>query len=278
MTAPRPSAEPVLSRDRREDELARTESIRHLSQWLRLLLGLILVFALFHWSADALGSDRGQSGVIVGALVVAATIAIERAIFGQPVLSSVRTLGLGRPRAMGLAVAGAVVLLLWFVVLVFVLVTGASAALVPGWAWLMPGLFAQGGIAEEILFRGYLFGHLRRGRSFWRAAGLSMPPFVAVHLLLFLTMPWPIALAALVLSVVLSFPLAHLFELGGHTIWAAALLHFVIQATVKVVVVTGDSASVFPLVWMAASAVLPLFVLLISRRSSTRHAQVGLSC
>ena len=241
-------------------------SIRHPSDWLRLLLGLILVFALFHWSADALGSDRGQSGVIVGALVVAATIAVERAVFGQPVRSSIRRLGLGRPRATGLAAAGAVVLLIWCVALVFVLVRGASATLVPGWAWLVPGLFAQGGIAEEILFRGYLFGHLRRGRPFWRAAGLSMPPFVAVHLLLFLTMPWPIALAALTLSVVLSFPLAHLFELGGHTIWAPALLHFVIQATVKVVVVSGDSASVFPLVWMAASAVLPMFVLLISRR------------
>ena len=79
-------------------------------------------------------------------------------------------------------------------------------------------------------------------------------------------MPWPIALAALVLSVVLSFPLAHLFELGNHTIWAPALLHFVIQATVKVVVVSGDSAAVFPLVWMAASALLPQLVLLVPRR------------
>jgi membrane protease YdiL (CAAX protease family) len=44
-------------------------------------------------------------------------------------------------------------------------------------------------VAEEVLFRGYLFGHLRRGRSFWRAAVLSMLPFVCVHLLLFFTMP-----------------------------------------------------------------------------------------
>ena len=52
----------------------------------------------------------------------------------------------------------------------------------------LPGLFAQAGIAEELLFRGYLFGHLREGRSFWRAALLSMPPFLAVHLLLFFQM------------------------------------------------------------------------------------------
>jgi hypothetical protein len=39
-------------------------------------------------------------------------------------------------------------------------------------------------------------------------------------------MSWPVALAAVGLAVVLSFPLAYLFELGGRTIWAPAILHF----------------------------------------------------
>ena len=130
---------------------------------------------------------------------------------------------------------------------------------------LAPGLFAQAGIAEEILFRGYLFGRLRRGRSFWRAAWLSMIPFVGVHLLLFFTMPWPVALAALLLSVALSFPFAHLFELGGGTIWPPALLHFVVQGTVKVLVMSGPASSLFPFVWIASSAVLPMLALVISR-------------
>ncbi len=126
--------------------------------------------------------------------------------------------------------------MLALVVPVFAMVQGSTLTLLPGWLALVPGLFAQGGIAEEVLFRGYLFGHLRRGRTFWRAAALSMLPFAAVHLLLFTTMPWPIALAALTLSVALSVPLAHLFELGGSTIWAPALLHAVIQGAVKIVV------------------------------------------
>ena len=135
----------------------------------------------------------------------------------------------------------------------------------PGWLWLLPGLFAQGGVAEEVLFRGYLFGRLRRGRSFWRATGLSMLPFVGVHLLLFFTMPWHIAMAALLLSVVLSIPLTYLFELGGATIWAPAILHFVVQSTVKIVAFADAGASWFPLVWMAASALLPMAVLLVPR-------------
>jgi hypothetical protein len=61
-------------------------------------------------------------------------------------------------------------------------------------------------------------------------------------------MPWPIALAALLLSVVLSIPFAHLYELGGATIWAPAVLHFVVQGTIKVITFAGDDASSFPLV------------------------------
>jgi hypothetical protein len=94
-----------------------------------------------------------------------------------------------------------------------------------------------------------------------------MLPFVGVHLFLFLTMPWPIALAAVLLAVALSFPFAHLFEIGGATIWAPALLHFIIQGTVKVVVVSGDGRPAFPLVWMLASALVPWLSLLVARDS-----------
>jgi hypothetical protein len=55
-------------------------------------------------------------------------------------------------------------------------------------------------------------------------------------------------------------PLAHLFELGGATIWAPAILHFVIQATVKVVVIRATAsehrtpAGVSPILACASAA------------------------
>jgi membrane protease YdiL (CAAX protease family) len=235
------------------------------SQWMRLVGGVALVFALFDGSARALGSDRGQAGVLVGLLVVGVTLVVERTLFGQGLASATRSLGLGRPRVGGLAAVGATCLALVLVVPIYGRLTGASWTFVPGWLWLLPGLFAQGGVAEEVLFRGFLFGRVRRGRSFWRATGLSMLPFVGVHLLLFATMPWPIALAALLLSVVLSIPFAHLYELGGATIWAPAILHFVVQGTIKVITFAGDDASSFPLVWMVASALLSMGVLMVPR-------------
>jgi hypothetical protein len=61
--------------------------------------------------------------------------------------------------------------------------------------------------------------------------------------------------------------LAHLFELGGNTIWPRALAHFVVQGAIKVIV---DSGQLLPVAWMAASTALPLLVLLVPR-----HAAAG---
>ena len=81
---------------------------------------------------------------------------------------------------------------------------------------------------------------------------------------MFVTVPWPIALASIVLAAILSFPLAYLFELGGRTVWAPALVHFVVQGAVKVAVPVEESPR-FPLVWIAASATLPFAAFLIPR-------------
>lgn len=238
--------------------------------WLRLVPGLALVFGLFHGAATILESDRGQRGILVGALVVAATAAVYRFVRRGRDEAVFRQLGLGVPRAEGMIAASAIAVLLWMAALLFVRANSMTFAFYPGWLSLVPGLFAQAGIAEEVLFRGYLFGQLRAGRTFWQAATVSMLPFVGVHLILFLTMPWPIALASVLLSVIISFPLARLFELGGSTVWPPALLHFVIQGTVKVLVFPEGGES-FALAWMAASATIPLLVFIRMSSSASRR-------
>jgi membrane protease YdiL (CAAX protease family) len=167
----------------------RKPAITSLSQWLRLLLGLVLVFFLFHGTASTLASDRGQAGLFIGALVVTATLVVERVLFRQRGFVAARALGLGPPRALGLIAAIATGSLLLSVIFIFVQVRGVSFAFFPGWVSLVGGLFAQAGVAEESLFRGYLFGRVRLGRTFWRAAVLSMLPFVAVHYFCFSQCP-----------------------------------------------------------------------------------------
>jgi hypothetical protein len=91
-----------------------------------------------------------------------------------------------------------------------------------------------------------------------------MLPFLTVHVVIFVSQPWPIALAAVGLSVVMSFPLAHLFELGGNTIWPPAILHFVAQGAIKVVEVDGVRGIPLPIVWMIACAVVPFLAFLVA--------------
>ena len=238
--------------------------------WTRLMLGVIVVFALFQVTAAAWGSDRGQAGLAVGAVVVAAVVAVEWLAFRTRPAAAARSLGMGPPRAQGLLAAAVMCALILAVVPVFGWMSGTSLAIDPRTPVLLPGLFAQAGVAEEVLFRGYLFGHLRHGRTFWRAALLAMMPFAAVHLWLFATMDWPVAAAAVCLSLLVSLPLARLFELGGATIWPPALLHFVIQAVPKLLIVSGDDPLTFPLVWMAATATIPMLV--FSWRGPTRSS------
>jgi membrane protease YdiL (CAAX protease family) len=230
-------------------------------QALRLIGGFAVVFAVFQVAAAALRSERGEWGLLVAALVVGALSIVEATLHGRSLSQAPWALGLGRPRMLGVAVALALSALLLAVVPLYGGVTGSDAVLHSGWLSLLPGLFAQGGVAEEALFRGYLFGHLRRRLPFWRAAGLAAIPFVVAHLCLFATLPVPVAVASILLATVMSFPLSRLYELAGNTIWAAAILHFVVQATPKLVAMP-DGAS-FPLVWIAAGGAIPWLVFLI---------------
>jgi membrane protease YdiL (CAAX protease family) len=244
------------------------------SEWFRLLAGLAIAFALFDTAARTLGSDRGQAGIVIAGLVLAALAGAERWLFGRPARTIPPSLGLGRPDLRGIAAAAGVSALLLIAIAVIPAPRGEYPAMLPGWLHLLPGLFAQAGLAEEALFRGYLFGHLYAGRTFSRAAGLSMLPFLGVHLFLFATLPWPIALASVLLAAAMSFPLAHLYVIGGHTIWAPAILHFVAQGTLKVLALPPESATQIAVLWMVACATLPLLVFVVPQRRGDGRSEL----
>lgn len=239
------------------------------AEWFQFTLGLALVFALFQWLGARLGSDRGQAGLLVGALVVSACVFVECVLFGGTVSDALRRLGLGVPTWPGSVTAVIVCALLLLTVPIHVALTRSTVAWYPGWFGLIPGLFAQAGIAEETLFRGYGFRHIRQGRSFRHAASLAAGPFALVHVWLFATMPWPVAFVSVLLAIVISFPLSYLFELGGNTIWAPALVHFVVQAGAKVFAVDGTGGP-FVILWMSASAVIPYAAFLRRRGEGSR--------
>lgn len=233
--------------------------------WVRLLGGFVFLYAVLQGTATALNSPLGQSGVMVGALVLLVALVVRSILFSQSLRASWHRLGMDKPSLRGLLAAFAISV---------IMIGGAAAyfqmvgydSIRPNAAWLALGIFAQAGIAEEVVFRGFLYGHIRRRHRFWRSAALSAAPFALVHLTLFATMDWKLAFASTVLSVWLSFPLAKLYDLGGGTIWAPAIAQAVIQGVPKLVI----ADRYFPFFWIAAVMALMSLVLLIRPSGDSR--------
>lgn len=144
---------------------------------------------------------------------------------------------------------------------VTVATTGAAFALQPGWPWLLLGIFAFHGIAEELVWRGYAFGRLRRGRSFGAAVVATMPLVAATHVPVVVTSGLTVGVAAMLVAALTTLPLAHLFELGRNTVWAPAVLHTGIDSF-KLVVIPSEARQVFSLTLATISLAIPLLALL----------------
>ncbi len=199
------------------------------------------------------------SGAVLGALLI-----LLRWVFAEPPETAAENIGLKkvpfRDMVPGLAVS--VALLLAYPLLGAALNT--TLALTATWPANLAGTFFTGGIAEEALFRGFLFGRLRRTMSFRRASLISMGVFSLAHLLLFTYLDWPIALLSTLLAVVTSVPLAYLFERGDNTIWSPALVHTTIR-TIGMVVTTDQNYMGLAAAWMVCCMVVPYVVLAFSR-------------
>ncbi len=193
-----------------------------------ILAGAGLMFAILQGGLTVLVPGLGMTWtpLIVSAAMFAVVLTIERVAFGRGLPQALTALGFGRPRsgAMLTAVIIAVAMLTFFPL--YSAATGVPFTVKPDWPGLLVGAIALNGLAEETLFRGFVFGHLRQaGHSFRRAGLVSLAIFGAVHLFLFTTNPVVVALLATLLAVAAGFPYAFLYERAGGTIWAGVMVH-----------------------------------------------------
>jgi membrane protease YdiL (CAAX protease family) len=186
------------------------------------------------WSAlDALGRVGDTSidhGVAAAVALIGIAVYVETRIVGTARREAGAQLGLGRPSRRGLA-AGLLVALITVAALpAYALITGENLELRSGWPWLALSLLAYHGVAEELCWRGYTFGHFRRSRTF-RAAVIATMPYIAItHLPVTVESGPAVGIAAIALAAITCIPLAHLYELGGRTIWACAPVHAAIDS------------------------------------------------
>jgi membrane protease YdiL (CAAX protease family) len=224
---------------------------------MRAAIAFVLMYLTFDRLATELGSTRGEAGLVVCAAVLALALGTERWLTRAPIGDCVRALGLGAPAPRALFAAAALSLALLACLPLLAALTGVELLAQEHAMWLALGMLAQGGIAEEVLFRGFMYRHLRSTRTFWRAATLSAVPFAAAHVPLLFTLDTSVALLALAMAVAWSFPLAWLFDRAGGSIWPGALLHAVMQAGIKLIVDHSPAFQDLALAWVALGIAAP---------------------
>jgi membrane protease YdiL (CAAX protease family) len=163
--------------------------------------------------------------MILCAWGVGTILAAERRLFSGSYGLALRRLGFVPARAAIVITALLVSLPMWIFLPLFAWISDADLTIRPDWLVLLAGVVLVNGITEEVIHRGFVFGHLREGRSFASAATISALLFAAQHLYLPVTMGWAVGLSSVLLAALLAYPMARVFERGGRSLAGPAILH-----------------------------------------------------
>jgi membrane protease YdiL (CAAX protease family) len=231
--------------------------------WLRFLTGFAVLYGVLAGLAEVDAS--GRFGLVILGGVLGTAVAVEWVLDGTRPAVAVRRLGLGRPGGRALLLAVVVSALVLLAHPLAAAITGAPIELRPGWPWLLIGILAFHGVAEELVWRGYAFRRLRAGRSFAGAVGWTMPLLAATHVPVLVTSGPAVGGAAMLVAAATTVPLAYLYETGRGTVWAPALVHTAIDSF-KLVVVPSAAQPTYSLTLAAVALVVPLLALAVPRR------------
>lgn len=163
--------------------------------------------------------------ILLCAWGVGATLAAERLLFSGTWRQAWQTVGFVPAQLSAVVVALLISLPMWLFLPLLAWLQDMPLQLQPDWLALLVGVILVNGIAEEVIHRGFVFGHLQREHSFVRAATLSALLFAAQHLYLIFSIGWMPGLASVLLAALLSFPLAYSYAHGGNSLGGPAILH-----------------------------------------------------
>jgi membrane protease YdiL (CAAX protease family) len=235
---------------------------RPTTTWPQLLVGFVVVYGVL-----AIGTaldTTARLGLLTLAAVLVAVACTERLQTRSAGAVIRARLGLGRPGVAVLVAATAVSLLVLSVHPLTAPLTGSPVVLRPNWPWLLLGVFSVHGLAEELVWRGFVFRRLREDHAFWPAVWRSMPFIAAAHVPIVLTVGPVVGLGAMLVAAVTTVPFSYLYEWGRRTLWAPALVHTAIDSF-KIVDVPAGTTTAFSLSLIAVSLAAPLLVFALPR-------------
>jgi membrane protease YdiL (CAAX protease family) len=233
-----------------------------------VLAGFLLLWLVFDRATHLMTSALHETGLIVLLLVGITAFAVETLGFRYIKISHVfRALGFKAPTEPGLRAALLISLTMLLFFPALSLATGERFGLQDNWPWIGLGVLAQAGLAQELVFRGYLFRHLRRHFVFRRAALFVMVPFAVGRALMFGTADTTTVIAGIIVAAATALPLAHLYERSGSSLWPPALVSAVTQAALQIVIIPTHLAPVAVIGWAIISAALPYLTFALLNRT-----------
>jgi membrane protease YdiL (CAAX protease family) len=231
---------------------------------VRFWLWILTTFSVAWYALDRLAVAAPAPGpALLAAGVVFAILAIGLGVHGTPQQRILTELGLGRPRprpVIAAAVAGGLVLATYVVGAV---VLGVDLHLRANWLSVLGGTLLFHGIAEELVWRGFAFGQLRRRMRFWPAVAWSIPLITCTHIPIIASAGALVGGLAVISAAATCVPLSYLWEHDRRSIWAAALLHSTIGCWQ---LFYRDYPATFSVIVLLASIVAPQLVFIIGSR------------
>jgi membrane protease YdiL (CAAX protease family) len=227
-------------------------------------LAFLTTFLAGWWALDAfVTSPPDPVSATVALASAAAVLVIGQRVLGWPWREIPASLGLGRPVPRAVAVAGIVGSAVVLCLPLGARAAGVTLELRANWPAVLLGALLFHGLAEELVWRGFVFGHLRRTRTFWRAVAWSVPLIALTHVPIVVSNGLAVGALATLTAAATCLPFAYLWERGGGTIWAPALLHGLIGSWQLFERTDSDRYS---MVVMTASILVPMAVFLFRDR------------
>lgn len=240
----------------------RSSAERHRA-WPRRLVFLATFLAAWY-ALDALVTSPPNLVSATVALAAAASVLVLGQLgLGVSWRQIPASLGLGRPVLRAVAVAGIVGSAVVLVMLLGARAVNVTLELRENWLSVLLAALIFHGLAEELVWRGFAFGYLRRRTTFWPAVAWSVPLIALTHVPIVLTNGLGVGLLATLTAAVTCLPFAYLWERGGGTIWAPALLHGLVDSWQLFERTYPDR---FTVVVLAAVILVPLSVFLFRDR------------
>ncbi len=234
-----------------------------------IVTGYLILYGVFELMAKLTGDTTlPRNALLITVCVLVAAVVAELVFFKSKFSELVKVLGLGKPGTKAIIASLVITLSLFLCYPLITLKTGYKFIIPDNWLMLAIGVFALHGIAEEVLYRGFLFRRLREGRSFWNAAWIAVILFSAAHIPILINQGLLVGGMAVLLAVVSSIPFSYLYEKGNNTIWAPAIVHAAIDTVIPILAAgqMDEKATMAVTLWMAASMVIPYISFLILRK------------